>query len=202
MSKKDPRVDAYIAKSAPFARPILKHLRQLVHTACPQVAETMKWSFPHFDFKGMMCSMAAFKEHCSFGFWKGELIVGHGVGGADGKGMGHFGRITAISDLPEEKVLLGFIQQAAALNEAGVKKPVAARPQERNELVVPVFFTAALKKNRKALATFEGFSYSHQKEYVEWITEAKQAATRARRMKTTLEWLAQGKPRHWKYAKC
>jgi len=202
MSKKDPRVDAYIAKSAPFARPILKHLRQLVHTACPQAAETIKWSFPHFDFKGMMCSMAAFKEHCSFGFWKGELIVGHGVGGATGAGMGHFGRITAISDLPEEKVLLDFIRQAAALNEAGVKKPVAARPQARKELVVPDFFTAALTKNRKALATFEGFSYSLQKEYVEWITEAKQEATRARRMKTTLEWLAQGKPRHWKYAKC
>ena len=202
MSKNDPRVDAYIVKSADFAKPILKHIRKTVHAACPQVEETMKWSFPHFDFKGILCSMAAFKEHCSFGFWKGELILGHGPGGADGEGMGHFGRLTAVSDLPNDKVLLAYIRKAGELNEAGVKKPVPLRPKVGKELSVPDYFTAALKKNKKAGATFEDFSYSHKKEYVEWITEAKQEETRSRRIKTALEWLAQGKPRHWKYANC
>jgi len=202
MSTKDPRIDAYIAKSADFAKPILKHIRKLVHAACPQVEEKMKWSFPHFDYKGMLCSMAAFKEHCSFGFWKGELILGQGPGGADGEGMGHFGRLTAMSDLPDEKVLLAYIKKAVELDEAGIKKPAPPRSKVKKELVVPADLTVALKKNKQALATFEGFSYSHKKEYVEWITEAKQEETRARRMKTTLEWLAQGKPRHWKYANC
>ena len=202
MPTKDPRIDAYIAKSGDFAKPILKHIRKLVHAACPDVEETMKWSFPHFDHKGMLCSMAAFKQHCSFGFWKGELILGKGPGGADGEGMGHFGRLTSLADLPSDKALLGYIRKAVELNEAGVKKPAPPRPKVRKELVVPDYFTAVLKKNKKALATFEGFSYSHKKEYVEWITEAKQEETRARRMKTTLEWLAQGKPRHWKYAGC
>lgn len=200
MPSKDLRIDAYIAKSANFAKPILKHIRKLVHIAGPQVEEKMKWSFPHFDYKGMMCSMAAFKAHCSFGFWKGELIVGQGPGGTDGEGMGHFGRLTAVSDLPSDKVLLGYIRKAVELNEAGVKKPVPPRSKARKELIVPDYFTAALKKNKKALATFEGFGYSHKKEYVEWITEAKQEETRSRRMETTLDWLAQGKPRHWKYA--
>lgn len=202
MPKHDPRVDAYIAKSADFAKPILKHIRRLVHAACPEVEETMKWSFPHFDYKGMMCSMAAFKEHCSFGFWKGELILGQGPGGADGDGMGHFGRLAAVSDLPVEKVLIGYIRKAVELNENGIKKPAPPRSKVKKKLVVPAELTAALKKNKQALATFEAFSYSHKKEYVEWITEAKREATWSQRMRTTLEWLAQGKPRNWKYADC
>jgi hypothetical protein len=202
MPSKDTRIDAYIAKSADFAKPILKHIRKLVHASCPQVEEKMKWSFPHFDCKGMLCSMAAFKGHCSFGFWKGELILGQGPGGADGEGMGHFGRLTAVSDLPGDKVLLGYIQKAVKLNEAGVKKPVAPRPEARKQLVVPDYFTAALKKNKKALAAFEGFSNSHKKEYVEWITEAKQEEARARRLQTALQWLAEGKSRNWKYTNC
>lgn len=202
MHTKDPRIDAYIAKSADFAKPILTHLRKLVHTACPQVGEKIKWSFPHFDYKGMMCSMAAFKEHCSFGFWKGELILGKAPGGADGEGMGHFGRLASLSDLPSDKALLGYIRKAVELNDAGVKKPTPPRPKTRKELVLPDYFTAALKKNKKALATFKGFTYSHRKEYVEWITEAKQEGTRARRMQTTLEWLAEGKSRNWEYVRC
>jgi len=202
MSNKDPRIDAYIARSADFARPILTHLRQLVHAACPEVEETMKWSFPHFDYKGMLCSMAAFKQHCSFGFWKGELILGQSPGGARDEGMGHFGRITAISELPADKVMMGHIKKAVQLNETGVSKPTSPRPKTRKELIVPDDLRSALKKNRKALATFENFSYSHKKEYVEWITEAKRHETRQCRLATTLEWLAKGKPRHWKYLEC
>ena len=202
MGKKDPRIDAYIARSAEFARPILKHIRRLVHAACPGVEETMKWSFPHFDYQGMMCSMAAFKQHCSFGFWKGRLLFGKGPGGAQGDGMGHFGRITANSDLPSKRVLIGYIKKAAQLNEAGIKSPARPRAKVKKELVVPADFIAAMKKSGKALSTFETFSYSHKKEYVEWITEAKREETRLQRLATAIQWLAEGKPRHWKYANC
>jgi len=201
MGKKDPRIDTYIAKSADFAKPILNHLRKLVHAACPEVEETMKWSFPHFDYKGMMCSMASFKQHCAFGFWKAALILGKDGGKAD-EAMGHFGRITAVSDLPKDRVLAGYIKEAARLNDSGIKLPARPKPKRKKDLVVPGYFMAALKKNRKALMAFENFSYSHKKEYVEWITEAKGEDTRHRRMQTTLEWLAEGKPRHWKYANC
>ncbi len=78
MASKDPRIDAYIAKSADFAQPILKHLRKVVHAGCPKVEETLKWSMPHFDYKGVMCGMAAFKAHCVFGFWKESLIFDSG----------------------------------------------------------------------------------------------------------------------------
>ncbi|MSU58246.1 MAG: hypothetical protein EXS35_08705 [Pedosphaera sp.] len=196
----DPRVDAYIAKAADFAKPILKHLRQLVHAGCPGVVETMKWGMPHFDHKGILCGMAAFKAHSSFGFWKGELILGRHQGGADGEGMGHFGKITSLADLPDDKTLLGCIRRAVALNDAGVMKPGRPRSQVKPNLVVPAYFTAALKKNKTALATFAAFSYSHKKEYVEWITEAKRAETRARRIATAMDWLAHGKARNWKYA--
>ena len=200
MPTKDPRIDAYIAKAADFAKPILSHIRKLVHAACPDVVETMKWSMPHFDQKGVICGMAAFKQHCALGFWKGELIFGSAA--AENEAMGHFGRITSLADLPKDKVLLGYIKKAAELNEAGIKKPAPARSKVKKELIVPDYFLAALKKNKKALAAFENFSYSHRKEYVEWITEAKREETRAQRMATALEWLVKGKSRNWKYERC
>lgn len=203
MGKRDARVDAYIDKSADFAKPILNHLRKLVHAACPDVEETMKWSFPHFDYKGILCSMAAFKAHCTFGFWKGSLLFGKGNGlGTEDEAMGQFGRITALSDLPKDAVLTGYIKEAAKLNEAGIKLPAKPKSKEKKELVVPDYFAAVLKKNKKALATFEAFTYSHKKEYVEWITEAKTEETRQRRMATTIGWLSEGKPRNWKYLNC
>jgi uncharacterized protein YdeI (YjbR/CyaY-like superfamily) len=195
MRKRNPRVDAYIAGAAEFAKPILSHFRELVHKTCPEVEETWKWSFPHFEYKGVLCSMAAFKGHCAFGFWKGELIVKN----ADRSAMGHLGRVTRISDLPPEKVLTQYIKEAARLNEEGIKAPRQVRSATKKELVVPDYFVAALKKNEKALSTFENFTYSHKKEYVEWITEAKREETRATRMATALQWLAKGKPRNWKY---
>jgi uncharacterized protein YdeI (YjbR/CyaY-like superfamily) len=199
MGSKDKRVDAYIDKSAEFARPILRELRAIVHEACPEAEETIKWGFPHFDYKGMLCSMAAFKQHCAFGFWKSELVL------RDNKSpdaMGQFGRLTSVKDLPTRRVLIGYIKKAQELNDAGIK---AARPKpraEKKELVVPEYFTAALKKNKKALATFEGFPYSHKKEYVQWVTEAKTDETRQRRLATSVEWLAEGKSRNWKYERC
>jgi hypothetical protein len=193
MAKRDARVDAYIVKAAAFAKPILSHFRELVHQACPDVEETWKWSFPHFEYKGVLCSMAAFKEHCAFGFWKGDLIIKD----ADRSAMGHLGRVKSISDLPPDKVLIQYIKEGVRLNEEGIKRE--RKPAVRKELVVPDYLIAALKKNKKALSTFENFSYSHKKEYVEWITEAKREETRAARMKIALKWLSQGKSRHWKH---
>jgi uncharacterized protein YdeI (YjbR/CyaY-like superfamily) len=201
MGDQDPRIDAYIAKSADFARPILTHLRNLVHDACPEVEETMKWSFPHFMYKGMLCSMASFKEHCAIGFWKGSLIVESG--GADVESaMGQFGRITKLSDLPSKKVLSGYIKIAMKLNEDGVKAPAHSKPKTPKQLVVPDDLARALEGNEEARTAFETFSPSHRREYIEWITEAKTQATRTRRLETAILWMAEGKPRNWKYLNC
>jgi uncharacterized protein YdeI (YjbR/CyaY-like superfamily) len=204
MAKKDPRVDVCIANAADFAQPILKHIRKLIHAACPEVEETIKWRFPTFMYKGMLCGMAAFKNHCTFGFWKHELLFGRN--GSDKRedegGMGQFGRLTQLSDLPKDAVLLRYIKEAMRLNDHGVKVPSRAKPKVKKPLVVPAFFRGALNKNTKALAAFDSFSYSHKKEYLEWLTEAKTEETRSRRLATTLEWLAQGKSRNWKYANC
>jgi uncharacterized protein YdeI (YjbR/CyaY-like superfamily) len=198
MATKDPRIDAYIAKSAAFAKPILKHLRKVVHAGCPAVVETLKWSMPHFDHKGVMCGMAAFKEHCAFGFWKADLVIERG-GGAEKSGMGSFGCIKSLADLPSEKTLVGYVKKAAALNEAGIKVPGRTQPKKRAPIPMPDYFAAALKKNAKARKSFESFSPSHRREYLEWITEAKREETRNERMATSIKWLAEGKSRHWKY---
>jgi uncharacterized protein YdeI (YjbR/CyaY-like superfamily) len=201
---RDPRVDAYIDKAGDFAKPILKHLRELVHTGCPGVEETFKWSFPNFMHHGIMCNMASFKSHCSFGFWKADLVfpAGKAPEKVNGVGMGDLRRIMSLADLPADDVLIGWIKDAARLNEAGIKSPSRAKPKEKKEVVVPDHFLAALKKHKKALAVFEKFSPSHRREYVEWITEAKTEPTRKKRLDTALEWLAEGKPRNWKYMNC
>lgn len=196
MGKKDPRVDVYIGKSAVFARPILKHLRKIVHAGCPNVDETIKWNFPHFDYKGMMCSMAAFKSHCAFGFWKASLIFDSKK--AEDEAMGHFGRIESIDDLPNEPTLIRYVGKAVQLNDAGVKQP-RAKPRRKEGLVVPADLKAALQKSARAGKTFEDFSPSNKRDYVEWITEAKREETRKQRLKTSIEWMAEGKVRNWKY---
>ncbi|HEY6066297.1 MAG TPA: YdeI/OmpD-associated family protein [Thermoanaerobaculia bacterium] len=196
MGKKDPRIDAYIAKSADFAKPILKHLREIVHKGCPGVEETVKWSMPHFDYRGApLAGMASFKAHCAFGFWKGSLIV---PGSSDA--MGQFGRITSLSDLPSDKVLTGYVQKAAKLNEDNVKVPRPVK-HPKKEIPMPPDLAAALKKNAKARATYEGFTPSHKREYLQWITEAKAEETRQKRLGNAIEWMAEGKPRNWKYMK-
>ncbi len=203
MPEKSKAIDAYIEKSAVFAKPILNHLRKLVHSACPDVEEKMKWSFPHFDYKGeMMCHMAAFKQHAAFGFWKAALMKDP-VMMQEAKAetaMGHLGRITALSDLPPDKKLIAWIKEAMALNDKGIKLPGKSN-KEQKELVIPGYFLKALEKNKKAREVFNGFAYSHKKEYLQWVTEAKTEETRLRRLATAIEWIAEGKGRNWKYEK-
>lgn len=200
MGKKDKRVDEYIARSASFAQPILNHIRMLIHKACPEVEETIKWSFPNFDYKGVFCSMAAFKAHCSFGFWKASLMSDATKMKDNQKNaMGHMGKITSLKDLPPDKILIAYIKEAAKLNDEGIKLPPRKKITDKQELVIPADFSAALLKNKKASGTFEDFSPSHKKEYIQWITEAKTEDTRNRRMASAIEWIAEGKGRNWKY---
>jgi uncharacterized protein YdeI (YjbR/CyaY-like superfamily) len=199
----DARIDAYIDRAADFAKPILKYLRKLVHQACPEVEEAIKWGFPHFLQRGILCSMAAFKQHCAFGFWKRELLFrGNSKLQQNREAMGQFGRLTAIADLPKAQVLLAYIREAARLNNAGTKSPSKPKPKIIPELRVPDFFARELKKNARAQATFQSFSPSHRREYIDWITEAKTEPTRQKRIATTLAWLKAGKPRNWKYMRC
>ena len=196
MGSKDPRVDAYIEKSADFAKPILRHIRKVVHAALPDVEEDLKWRMPAFMYKGILCGMAAFKSHCTFGFWKGSLLT-DGKQNADA--MGQFGRIESLSDLPSDKTLAALVKRAAKLNDDGVKVARMAPKGPRKPLRVPSYLTAALKKNRQAHAAFQEFPYSHKKEYVEWLTEAKTGATRQKRLETAIGWIAERKARNWKY---
>jgi len=202
MGKKDPRIDEYIAKSAHFARPILKHMRKVVHAGCPGLEETLKWGHPAFMYEGLLCGMAGFKNHCAFGFWKESLLrdrLQEVMPKAGEQAMGQCGRVESLADLPDEKTFVSLVKEAARLNELGVKAPPRKRTTVKKELVIPDYFAGALKKNRKARATFDGFSYSNKKEYLEWITEAKTDETRQRRLETAVGWMAEGKVRNWKY---
>lgn len=200
MEQYDTRVDAYIAKSADFAKPILAHLRKIVHEASPLITETIKWGFPFFDYKGPICHMAAFKQHLAFGFWKASLlndpqnIIKTGEASA-----GSFGRITTMGNLPGDALLKDFILQAIALNEKGITTETKKVPVEKKELIVPDYFTNILNENSKAKEAFEKFSYSHKKEYLEWIIDAKTDATRQKRMETAMEMMSEGKSKNWKY---
>lgn len=204
MGKHDPRIDAYIEKSADFAKPILNHLREIIHTTCPDVEETWKWSFPNFDYSGStMLSMAAFKAHCSFGFWKAALMPDPDniLEIAERAAMGQLGKITSLKDLPKDSVLKKYIKAAMKLNEEGVKRPAASKvtTEEKEALQAPADFAALLKKNKAADKVFSEFSYSNKKEYITWIEEAKTEATRTKRINEAVEWIAEGKTRHWKY---
>ncbi|MEP6915311.1 MAG: YdeI/OmpD-associated family protein [Acidobacteriota bacterium] len=198
MGSRDPRVDAYIGQSAPFAGPILTHIRKVVHAGCPEVEETMKWSFPHFMYKGILCSMASFKAHCALGFWKGSLLTDI-AGAKPADAMGQFGRITAVADLPGERALTSLVRKAAALNDQGVKAPRTPKAAPRPAPDTPPEMLKALKGSKKASATWEALPPSHRREYLEWITEAKTDTTRQRRVETAVGWLAEGKSRNWKY---
>jgi uncharacterized protein YdeI (YjbR/CyaY-like superfamily) len=199
MGKRDPRVDAYIASAPDYAQPILTHLRAVIHRTVPTVEKTMKWNFPHFTYKGMFRGMAAFKEYCSFGFWRQRLLIEPVLPTAR-RGMGQFGKLTSVRDLPPTRKLEGYIKTAAANIDADIKPPRRPRTK-RAPIVVPADFRAALRTNTRAAATFDGFSPTNRWEYVEWITEAKRPETRQRRFETAIEWLAAGKSRNWKYQK-
>ena len=196
----DPRIDAYIAKSADFAQPILRRLRSLVHEACPQVEEDIKWGVPSFGYAGgILCGMAAFKQHASFGFWKHALVLGEGV---PQTGMGSYGKMTTLHDLPPDRTLLAHIRKAMKLNQDGVKSPAARKSTSKPLPEMPRELAAALKQNKAAQATFDAFPPSCKREYIEWIVEAKREETRAKRLAQTMEWLAEGKRRNWKYETC
>jgi len=198
MSNHDPRVDAYIAKAAPFAQPILEHLRAQVHAAVPNVQEAIKWGFPHFLVDGrMLCHMAAFKAHCGFGFWRRDQIET----GQEGEALGQFGRIESLDQLPPHAELRALIQRAAAQVDAPTraKRSRAAAGSEKLEPVPGEPFARALAAAAQALEHFESMSASHRREYVEWIDEARTDATREKRIAQALEWLTEGKPRNWKY---
>lgn len=205
MPRNDPRVTAYIAKQAPFARPILKYLRAVVHEGCPEVTETLKWGMPSFEYHGILCGMAAFKAHATFGFWKGKEIIGDAGSTVDA--MGQFGRITSVKELPARARLIGWVKQAALLNEAKLHAPKtsksAARPKvarpARPALRAPADLSKAIEKSARARAVWDGFPPSSKRDYAEWIREAKQEATRVRRIATAVAWIAEGKRRNWKY---
>jgi len=195
------QIDAYIKDSAVFAQPILRHLREIVHRGCPDAQETIKWGFPHFEYHGILCSMAAFKEHCAFGFWKASLLTDpeKRLRKMGATAMGNFGRIGKLSDLPSDKILLSYVREAAKLNEKGIKASGRRKPAIKKDLSVPGYFMTRLRKNKKALETFNGFSYTNKKDYVDWVTEAKSEETRNKRLVTAIQWLVKGKIRYWKY---
>ena len=191
----DPRIDAYIAKAAPFAQPILRHLRKLVHRALPEAQETIKWGMPHLTVAGKnVAGMAAFKAHCAFTI--------HGEG-RQGEGMGQFGKIGSLEDLPEDSVIVGKLEAAGQRIEAqgsAVRKSAGRKPKP--EIPMPDDLAKALAASPKAQAVFDGFAPSYRREYLEWITEAKRDETRTKRLAQTIEWLAEGKKRNWKYENC
>lgn len=196
----DPRIDAYIANSAEFAQPILAHLRELVHETCPQVEETIKWGMPTFVHAGgILCGMAAFKQHASFGFWKHALVVGEGE---PRDGMGSYGKMVSLKDLPPKKTLVAHIKKAMKLNEDGVKTPATRKSAPKPPPEAPADLLAALNKNKAAKATYEAIPPSCKREYVEWIVEAKRDKTRQKRLEQAIEWMAEGKRRNWKYENC
>ena len=193
MTSRDPRVDAFIAKARPFAKPILARIRGAVHQACPDCVETIKWGMPHFEYHGKtLCGMAAFKAHAALILWHAKDILGD----ADAK---TFRRVTSVGDLPPRNVLAGFVTKAMALVDAGKPSMMRRTPTGRKPPRTPADLAAALKKNAKARAVYDAFAPSHKREYVEWITGAKTAPTRARRIETAVQWIADGKARNWKY---
>ncbi len=199
MKNTNPEVDTYIKKAQPFAQPILKHVRQLMHTGCPELTETIKWGMPHFEYHGVIASMAAFKEHAVFGFWKEDLIPGMKQYIKEKEAMGSWGRITSLKGIPPDKEIIAFVRDAAELNEKGVKSPKRApKPVVVN---MPDDFMSAIRANKKAHATYESFSPSNKRDYADWINVAKSDETRKERMETAIQWMSEGKPRMWKYMK-
>jgi len=202
MSSYDPRIDAYIENAAPFAQPVLNHLRDMVHRHCPDVQETIKWGFPHFEYLDrVQFNLASFKEHCTFGFWLAPLMTDPNglLQLADKASMGSLGRLASLRDLPPDKVLKDFIRQSMRLTEEGVRPKKEAK--KAVELEVPDYLLAVLKQHKRAYETFKNFPPSHRNEYISWIAEAKRPETRDKRIAEAMEMLSAGKSRHWKYQK-
>ncbi len=200
--KKNSLVDEYINKAQPFAKPILVHLRKLIHETCPMVEENIKWGMPSFEYMGLMCGFASFNQHCTFGFWKVSLMKDPllMLNAKSENAMGHLGRIASLKDLPSDNKIIGYIKESMKLNEDGVKV-VKAKPIKESGLIIPADVLSSIKKNKKTFITFSAFSASNKKDYIDWITEAKTEATKEKRLTQAIEWMAEGKPRNWKYMK-
>ena len=203
---RDPRVDAYIAQAATFAQAPLQHVREAMHAALPDVTEAIKWSHPFFLLDGRpFANMAAFKAHCSLGFWRGGRPIAEAAAGEREKAMGQFGRIESLADLPKAAALRKLIVEARAAWETAIEAkasaPAAARPK-REAPAVPDDLAAALRAQPGARKRFDAFTASQQREYVDWIVEARREATRASRIAQAVEWIAEGKTRNWKYQAC
>ncbi len=196
----DKRIDEYILNAQPFAQPILSHLRKLVHLACDDVKETIKWGMPFMEYKGPLCNMAAFKAHCTFGFWKAALMENSGeLAKNQNNAMGHLGRITSLKDLPADKEIIALIKEAVRINDKGLKAVSKEKNTKTVEIATPDYFIKELKKNKKAFNIFEAFAPSHRKEYNSWIMDAKTEITRNKRIAQAIELIENGKGRNWKY---
>jgi len=194
----DPRIDAYIERQADFARPILVWLRARVHAACPDVAEDIKWGMPAFSYRNRpLAGMAAFKAHASFGFWYRDQLAT----GKEGEAMGQFGRIESLADLPDDAAMEAQVREAMALTDSGDIPRRAAKPP-KPEAEIPEILAEALARDPAAAANFDAFAPSCRREYCEWIGEAKREATRDKRLAEAMEWIREGKKRHWKYESC
>ena len=197
---RDERVDAYIERQAEFAKPILTKLRAMVHAACPDCDETLKWSMPSFIYKGsILVGMAAFKAHATFGFWQAKLVVGQT--GREREAMGSFGRLTRVEDLPDEATMAALIRKAMTLVDTGEKAPRPVK-HPKPALETPPDLLEALAANEAARATFDDFPPSARRDYLDWLADAKRPETRAKRLAQAVEWMAEGKRRHWKYEQC
>ena len=197
---RDERVDAYIERQAEFAKPILTKLRAIVHAACPDCDETLKWSMPSFIYKGsILAGMAAFKAHATFGFWQAKLVVGET--GREREAMGSFGRLTRVEDLPDEATMAALIRKAMTLVDTGEKAPRPVK-HPKPALETPPDLLEALAANEAARATFDDFPPSARRDYLDWLADAKRPETRAKRLAQAVDWMAEGKRRHWKYEQC
>lgn len=200
--KSDPRIDTYIARAAPFAQPILSHLRALLARTCPDGEETLKWGMPSFTYRGrILCGMAAFKGHATFGFWQNSAVTGDDTPDAQATAMGQFGRLTSLSDLPDDVKLADMMTRAMALIDSGVKMPRPVK-HARPPAELPEDLATALSASAKATATFESFPPGQRREYIEWVTGAKRPETRKKRLDTTIAQLEEGKRLNWKYERC
>ncbi len=196
---RNPAVDSYIAARAPFARPILTRIRETVHAACPEAVEKIKWSSPHFDYRGKpLCMMAAFKAHAAFGFWRGKEVV---ATSSELDAMGQFGALKSVGDLPPKEEFTALIQKAMALTDAGVKAPRPVK-HAKPEVGTPAELAEAFAAGGAGQAFWDGLPPSGKREYAEWIESAKRPETRAKRVATTLAQLAEGKRHNWQYANC
>ncbi len=203
MGTKSPRVDAYIEKAAPFAKPILKKLRTLFHKASPDLKESIKWGHVSFEHKGIVGGFAAFKQHVSWGMWKAALLKDpKGAMNNEGGSSMSGGKYAHVSELPADDYVIDLIRQAIELNDKEVKVPARSNPKPKPAIAVPRELVAAFKSAPKAKTFFDGLAPSCRREYLEWITEAKRDETRDKRIATAIEWLSEGKKRNWKYENC